>query len=571
MKRILLLLTLLALNARAAPGGTIIGSKHDFSGGGRSGGAEGPCVYCHASHGTVGVLSSRPESPVIHREYESSTLSSRPGAPGGASRACLSCHDGTVAIGATRGEKTRHAEQRIGLENRSNLGTDLRSSHPISMRPSPSRGVHPPPPGSGVTLDRGGNVQCTSCHDPHKQDGDPLLGMFLVEPAQQSQLCLSCHDSGAYAPAGAGHAGSAASLPPDAPQALGTMAGAGCLACHAVHGARPGSSLVARGIAGDDDSACLRCHSGSIAGAAPVALDLGKPYAHSEPGRHDPDEGPNSPRARLPEISPGARRHVACVDCHNPHAANDTPATRPFAGGALAGVWGISIDGQRVETVRYEYEVCLKCHGDSANKPQSAGPRPPETVRRAIVDANLRRVFSPSAASSHPVATPRRQASVPSLKPEWASVANITCSDCHGSDGGGVPGPHGSSQPHLLVAEYRTADRTPESPLAFALCYKCHDRSKLLSATSNFQHARHVLGSAVSPPTACATCHNAHGVSEQAGSPARNAHLIDFDVAVVERNSAGQRAYTSGGVASGSCALRCHGKDHDGTLTGRYP
>ena len=71
-------------------------------------------------------------------------------------------------------------------------------------------------------------------------------------------------------------------------------------------------------------------------------------------------------------------------------------------------------------------------------------------------------------------------------------------------------------------------------------------------------HQLHV----VDQRTSCSACHAAHGVSALAGSPGANAHLVDFDTAVVGTTPAGERAYLSRGPRSGSCALPCHGSVH---------
>ena len=100
-------------------------------------------------------------------------------------------------------------------------------------------------------------------------------------------------------------------------------------------------------------------------------------------------------------------RHVECVDCHNPHAAqpgtvfqaSGTTTTNPnrvsgtsgiYAGGANKGVWGVSVNTDtgdvtgRVDDTSaatqgyssvYLYELCLKCHssfGDTAITTQPA-------------------------------------------------------------------------------------------------------------------------------------------------------------------------------------------------------
>jgi hypothetical protein len=226
-----------------------------------------------------------------------------------------------------------------------------------------------------------------------------------------------------------------------------------------------------------------------------------------------------------------------------------------------------------VDQVRNEYEVCFKCHGDSANQP----PLRPGAPLRAFRETNLREALRGNAASFHPVVEPGRSADVPSLLPGLSEASFVRCTDCHASDAGpgvggtGPAGPHGSIFPFLLERQYLTGDAAPENPESYALCYKCHDRQVLLDpARSGFPlHALHVADR----QTTCSTCHTPHGVSWRAGNPTNNAHLIDFDVAVVEPNASGLHRYETSGLRSGSCALICHAHVHDPTAaepTGVY-
>ncbi len=270
--------------------------------------------------------------------------------------------------------------------------------------------------------------------------------------------------------------------------------------------------------------------------------------------------------------------------------------TAPDVPSALARAWGIDRNGQRVSPVRYEYEVCFKCHADSQNQPQAKGSLLPGEPRRAVTEVNLRRAFDPGAPSFHPVVSAGRSADVPSLVAPLTPRSQIYCGDCHGSQeskpaaqalaqtpkvlatralatasatapapAGTTPsirtarGPHGSPLEHLLSRPYATADGTVEGLSAYALCYKCHDRGVLLSASSSFPlHSDHVA--AQSAP--CSACHGAHGVSALAGNPVNNAHLVDFDVSIVKASRSGLRRYTSRGPRAGSCTLMCHGKEH---------
>src|SRR6185312_7300175 len=88
------------------------------------------------------------------------------------------------------------------------------------------------------------------------------------------------------------------------------------------------------------------------------------------PSVHDASEGPNSALHALPETSSAVARHAECADCHNGHAANNSSAQPPQVSGPLLGVPGQSAANSYLPRSNSEYEICFKCHGDSANKPQ---------------------------------------------------------------------------------------------------------------------------------------------------------------------------------------------------------
>lgn len=576
MKRFAALLTLLLSPLALAATDHVAGSKHDLSVSGpgamRAVSETNPCVFCHIAHTSAKQgLSNRPESGARHQPYESTTMKAKAEEPTGASRICLSCHDGTIAPGQTRNGRIRMLNDGpIATGNRSNLGTDLRTTHPVSFRPVGSANTHPPRMGDKVKLDRAGRLECTSCHDPHNEYGDPVVGKFLVKPSDGSALCVSCHDVGAGTPGGSTHLTASATVTDAVTGQKRDMASAGCDTCHVPHAGEARGRLLRADRTGDD--LCLGCHGDQS--EKPISLDVAKPYAHATDRKrqHDASEGPlASGEHRLPENSPGMPRHVSCVDCHDPHRSNAAPTIAPSVGGALQGAWGIGLNGERVAQATFQYQVCFKCHADSANRPQEMGVDPAESVRRASLDTNLRLVFAPDAASSHPVAAPGRNPSVPSLKPEYAPSSLILCTDCHASDAAAMGrtaprGPHGSNYRHLLERAYETTDRTPESPAAYALCYKCHDRDTLLSDRSSFPfHAQHVSGTSKNPPTPCSACHAAHGVSLSAGNARNNAHLISFDLSIVKASKGGVARYESTGPGHGSCTLSCHGTDHGPT------
>ena len=60
------------------------------------------CIFCHTPHNSApqAPLWNRASSGSVYTPYNSSTIFSSPGQPTGASMLCLSCHDGTIALGS---------------------------------------------------------------------------------------------------------------------------------------------------------------------------------------------------------------------------------------------------------------------------------------------------------------------------------------------------------------------------------------------------------------------------------------------------------------------------------------
>jgi hypothetical protein len=117
----------------------------------------------------------------------------------------------------------------------------------------------------------------------------------------------------------------------------------------------------------------------------------------------------------------------------------------------------------------------------------------------------------------------------------------------------------------MLKAPYSTGDRIAESPTAYALCYQCHNRESLLGDESFSEHRFHI----VNEQTPCSVCHDSHGIDFAAGNDMNNAHLINFDISVVQpETESALLQYEAFGSGAGSCTLRCHGKDHKGVV---YP
>ncbi len=511
------------------------------------------CIFCHAPHHGSGVapLWNHQDSRASYVLYDSSTLDALPGQPTGASKMCLGCHDGTVALGAVVSEPNEiefPSGQRYLDPSTGSLETDLADDHPVSFPYDAALAAadpqlrHPDAIVPPVHLDATGQVQCTSCHDPHT-DVHPK---FLVGSPTGGALCTGCHDRTNWATSS--HATSRATwdgTPPDPWPGSGdrTVADNACRNCHAPHHAAQPPRLVRRY---PEEETCWACHDGHVA-STDIRADFQATSHHPvelTSGVHDPEEDILT-----------APRHVECVDCHEPHQVEGSAASPPALSGKQRGIDGIDSAGNPVDPASQAYEVCFKCHGDGTSASQA--------IPRTAGEINTRLEFGPDAISYHPVVQAGRNSDVPSLLPPWTEGSLMYCTDCHASDradAGGPSGPHGSSWPFILRRRYETEDYTRENPDVYALCYECHSRSTILSGRSGFRlHRKHVLRA----DTPCSVCHDPHGVSAQQGTPDGNAHLISFDTRVVQPSRSGQLRYESTGPRRGRCWLTCHGKNHD--------
>ncbi len=516
---------------------SVVNSPHNLSASGpgtiRSGIEQEICVFCHTPHRATAIqpLWNRNMPISAYRVYSSVTLSAVPGQPTGSSKLCLSCHDGTVALGSVKSR-----DQAIGMAGgittlppgKNNLGTDLSDDHPISFRFDTAlvaknpKLKDPRALPAGLKLDSQSNVQCSTCHDAH----DNSRGKFLVMDNSSSQLCNACHKNNNT-----------------------TVTGhQSCNSCHQSHSAPSGPYLL---VAKTVTETCNTCHGGQNNQAPNIATDLAKARTHDT---KSPVNNPNP----IPN-------ETTCATCHEPHTMTKVTAVAPDIRGNMGSVAGINSSGAAIPAARYEYEVCFQCHADK----QATEAQP--IVTRKIVQANTRLEFDTAAISFHPVEGAGKNSDVPSLRTPYTTASVIYCSDCHSSDtgpaagGSGANGTHGSNNRPLLALRYETTDGTAESAAAYALCYKCHDRNSILGDKSFPAHSKHVVDN----HTACSTCHDSHGISTVQGTAANNSNLINFDTSVVRPDSLGRLEFIDTGVHSGQCNLTCHGKVHDASTA--YP
>lgn len=557
------------------------------------------CVFCHTPHNAAPLspLWNKELGPRFYTVYTSPTMHAGPLAqPSGPTKLCLSCHDGTIAMGAVLNPAGGIAMTGGGFfpsGSLSSFGLDLSGHHPVSFPYSdalPNPELAPTPP---VDLVFGGTdeVHCTTCHDPH----DDTYGAFLAKDNRFSALCVRCHELPGWSTSA--HATSTASVvgilprPPKTAPTYTQLDEWGCEACHTPHFAPTAEQLLQFTALPPDPFSCTSagCHNSQPPPAhgpstakpmADIAGQVRKPSAH-----HEAVGGATASGRGRNRGGRATSEGVACSECHNPHLASAGSAEAPYVSSLVRGVSGVDRNGATVESARFEYEICFKCHADSSADRAF--------VPRVVPSTNLRRAFDLSNASYHPVAGIGKSKDVPSVpssfERELSSASVIYCTSCHADDDGVSNGPHGSTFAPILKLRYETADHTPESFESYALCYQCHDRESILSDVSFRKSAgaasapaRPMLGRRPSrvpgnggghsghlaAGVSCATCHDPHGVPDSGvvgpAGTGSHTHLINFDSRVVLPLAGGTSPiFQDTGGGSGTCSLVCHGVTHE--------
>jgi hypothetical protein len=628
-------------------------------------GALPACQFCHAPHSGLN-STSLPNLPLWSQTlsteqnytlYSSPTEVNQEQEPtlGSASNLCLSCHDGTVAPGTNVpyvGLKMNGAMNSQDLF----IGT-LQGIHPFNFQlplnctnDNLLSSLCSGSTGNPAVQLIAGNVQCNSCHNPHVQAIDPVAQNFLVMNNANSAMCLACHVSqpnditairaqmaaGAAASAGTASTGTGIgrtstnqynpftywrpSIHAMAAHRLSKTAKVGpystvnqnaCLSCHTPHNAPGGPQLLSGPlpVIPNMDAAtqdCISCHNGgtSLTPAIPNVFAEFAKTGHPFPAginKHSEEES----------VVLKNDRHATCVDCHNPHAAQQTgtfasTAIRPSQNGVI----GVSAtDGTtEVNPAVNQYENCLRCHGASTGKQTLAAfGYAPLRATTSGDPLNLLPQFGITAISSHPVMheskSPLPQPSL--LKsmlnldgrtPGRPITARLLCTDCHNSDdnrefgGSGPNGPHGSQYSHILERRYEFSQVAPGLPPAagpgtavqnllpaildpgsggpYSLCGKCHDLSNIMSNASFSKHALHINAG-----FSCSVCHTAHGM-EANSSNVSGERMVNFDLRVVAENATASaagyfRSPISYNRGNNTCTLTCHNYSHnaDGTVT----
>ncbi|HEX9082254.1 MAG TPA: hypothetical protein VF768_08240 [Holophagaceae bacterium] len=248
MKRLLYTLAagVIALGLQAAqPTHGIVGTMHDLSSGGykTATNATEVCVFCHTPHNASGAANGGQIIPLWNHTTSTATYTMYGGGTAtattlkGASAACLSCHDGTVAVGSlvntpygltmsyASGSNNTQVDKTSGqIVGSHNLGIDLSNDHPINVVYDADMQAITKLQGSGVPLFNAAGdhswvvgtdtVECASCHDVHNWGGETVNtsyttgsgstattvngtvttgAPFLRVANTNSALCTTCH------------------------------------------------------------------------------------------------------------------------------------------------------------------------------------------------------------------------------------------------------------------------------------------------------------------------------------------------------------------------------------------
>lgn len=498
------------------------------------------CIFCHTAHSTETIdqiWNHEVNLLQTYTLYDFTRISGygTPEQPNEKSRLCLSCHDGTIAIGSVynapgsglgSGITMFGDTTTIPTSSQGHLGTSLADDHPIGFQYKSGSGVGedpflklPNPPWDpvdtdGILVDPNtslGTVQCHTCHDAH----DNTYAGFLRRPVET--LCPTCHEKTGWDTNVAHYS-------------------EGCSGCHTPHGG--GQTL----LAGVEENACYGsgCHSTTLTAVGSTSgrtLDI---FTQME----ELNSHPTNTDVGLHTIGTGdTNDHAECGDCHDPHLAGGTPDS-PVLATALKGTWGVkptwsggvpvpsdnSNDFTTGVTITYEivednasatvdleeYMVCLKCHSDY-NSQIPAGTR----------SINIAEEINPAFPSTHGIAQ--------RVETTWINASNMNppfddptrkvyCSDCHSNALPGVEtiatrsnarGSHGSSVIYTSPDENSNSSAMLVATIASddidgtPLCNVCHSRSNYWDGTLvSSRYDQHPSAKAAHQLTmGCFSCH----------------------------------------------------------------
>ncbi len=595
---------------------SIINTKHNLSISNTAGTIKAQaeteiCVFCHIPH------QSRPlGKPLWNRSmptsnytmYDSaylrrlgypeaaSDLGTANDTPGALSRQCLSCHDGTVAVGSvfklrreymngnTIAMTGTEGDGTIPASSTGFIGTDLSVHHPVGVEYNPaitknfdigtrSSELKVVPNAPIKLFSYGGKkyVECSSCHDPHKDNSKFLRVDSGGNHAQNMRdTCLACHDKSGGDPWPTTH--QVIGMPYTDPDVINKFGSSNpsdffCVNCHTPHNG-DGDYLLRK----VEQQTCFQgassspelssCHGTGAVGGVDIESVLNRSYAHPVNTTDDIhtnlDVFYGTGSTRFPAGSKGVSwddsKHAECMDCHNPHRLGSNAhvpkgqwyPTTPTntVSDVLRNVTGVEpnwtprgtqpTDFTTLESADKEYQICLKCHSYWGIGSAPNGVSGHFLINEGIYATDQAWELNPNNRSGHPVVMSLNNrpgsAEPKALKPEhlrtpWNTNPGFNtmyCSDCHGADnelGGDPRGPHGSNMKYMLKGERNYWPAKPTGELYVVrdifeggdtdlFCANCHDLT--IPQVHRFKGGQIGGFETLTDPlksTTCVTCH----------------------------------------------------------------
>lgn len=543
---------------------SILDTKHNLSSSGTGtvkSSSEGEvCVFCHIPH------NAQTGKPLWNRVMPSSSytmyssdylerfnyptpddLGASNDTPGQLSRQCLSCHDGTVAIGdvyVVRGTllgnnisvSNTNANGTLKSTSSAFIGQDLSAHHPVGIEYNPSLSINfgtgtrsielKTTPSTPIkTYSYNGYtgksyVECSSCHDPHKDNTKFLrVDSGGSHGANIKATCTACHQKDGWA--GSVHdtkTNAYSDTNVSAKYGTNNLSTLGCINCHTPHFGE-GKPYLLRKV---EQNTCFEgagsssnvapCHG--TGGAKNIQSVLSRSYGHGSTmlttdGVHSNlDFMYGTGISRTPIGSKGISwndsKHVECMDCHNQHKAkagshsaatswypaNNAGSNLISTSGPLTGATGVEptwpsrwtqpTSFKTLESATKEYQVCMKCHSYNGVGTATNGVTNYPTFSDATVNfTDQAWEFNPNNRSAHPVVVSLNNLTgsyapkalrAGQMRDPWKNVGNQTmmCSDCHGADNENSTdpkGPHGSSAKFMLKGANKYWPKKPDGTL----------------------------------------------------------------------------------------------------------
>ncbi len=356
----------------------------------RASGEQEVCVFCHIVH------DAQPGKPLWNRAmpvsayvmYDSeylkrsgyttpTDLGSVAGTPGSVSRQCLSCHDGTVAIGAVymvRGNLLGNTYlDVIGTSTTGTMttatpgfiGTDLSIHHPVGIEYDPTNSKNFDVGSKSIELKTvpdaplklynyaGKNyIECSSCHNPHLENKKFLRVISPNHGQNVKNTCIACHDKTPGDSGVLAHRDTVKQYTSVEVMQRYNNGGAVsttdlyCVNCHTPHNGLGKPYLLRHveqntcymGASGTRSTAPCHGTGSTLDSTKQIEPILNRPFAHptnTTDGKHTNLDslygvGSTDP-AGAETIQWSTSKHAECMDCHNQHRVGKgthTPANQ---------------------------------------------------------------------------------------------------------------------------------------------------------------------------------------------------------------------------------------------------